>query len=600
MKVLLIHAEHFEFKALSKAVNEAEEPILKEFNGNNALVMFTSVESGDLNSLSKLLSMLIEDIANLLQTLKPEYLVIYPYAHLSKDLANPAEALKVLKGIEEAVKSSVKGVNVVRAPFGWYKSFTIKCLGHPLSELSREYRVALEAKEEVKPTIFKCFIMNVQGDLIEVTDEEFKGLTEEPILTTYCLEKTSLSKWVLKPRLEELFKKFGYVLIRDKLGVRLGKVGQALHVDRLLSSLNDVIIERLTKDSNFTKVEVSSLGYSLNIDNVSEPLILTDEKGLKYEVSNDSIPIHAHILKELLGVKQVKPPLFMYEIKPVLKKSSELNFRDYLTALTKPQFTAVVDDLRSGLDIVKNLVLDLTTAFKDLNLLEDMVVIAEVSDLSFKEGLLEPILQTLRNHNVKALIKVSLKEGSLWDFIIRYVYIDSSKSPTELSKTALTSSMSRAFRISYFDKDNNQRYPVIITSDLIGAPEVLFYALLDKALKFEEEGKTPCLPTWLMPTQVMVIPVTVENQELVNYASLIVSKLRENSVRSEVDLRNVGLGRKIRDAGKEWIPFIVVVGEREVNTTTLNVRVRCEGIQHTLTLNSFIELLKKEVKTPFT
>ncbi len=593
MKVLLIHAEFFEFKAMSKAVDEAEEPDLKEFNGSNVLVMFTSVESGDLNALSELLNTMVKDIANVLQTIKPTYLVIYPYAHLSKDLASPTEALKVLKEVEEALKSSVKGVNVIRAPFGWYKSFTIKCLGHPLSELSREYKKTLKVEGRTKHAVFKCFTVDVQGNLIEVTYDMTKEITAESILASYCFEKEPLGKWVLKPRLEEFFKKFGYILIRDKLGIRIGKVNQALLIDKLINELNNAILKHLTKDGNFTKIEVSSLGYSPRVDDLSESLVLIDEKGLNHEVSNDPLLIHIHILKELIDTKQAKLPLLIYEVRPVFKKSNGLSFRNYLTAFTKPQLTAVIDDLRSGVSIVRDLVSDLNTVFKELNLLKDIIVAIDVSKTSFKEGLIEPILQTLRNYYVKTLIKV-FEEDLPWSFIIRYIYVSSDKSFVELCKTALSSSISKVLKISYFNESNNQRYPVIIASDLVGPLEIIFYALLDQALKSEEEGKTPCLPTWLMPTQVVVIPVTVENQTLVDYANFIVSKLRENGIRSEVDLRNISLGRKIRDAGKEWIPFIVVVGEREVNTSTLNVRVRCEGIQHTLTIDSFIEFLKKK------
>lgn len=92
-----------------------------------------------------------------------------------------------------------------------------------------------------------------------------------------------------------------------------------------------------------------------------------------------------------------------------------------------------------------------------------------------------------------------------------------------------------------------------------------------------------------MPTQVKVIPV---NKNLIDYAELIASKLREAGVGVDVDRREVGLGRKIRDAGIEWVEYIVVVGDRERESGTINVRIRSSGLQKSMKVDEFLDLLK--------
>lgn len=77
--------------------------------------------------------------------MKATTIVLYPYAHLSSNLGNPQEAQKALQEAEKLLKKSFK--KVVRAPFGYYKTFEIKVKGHPLSELSREFKG--DGKEEL-------------------------------------------------------------------------------------------------------------------------------------------------------------------------------------------------------------------------------------------------------------------------------------------------------------------------------------------------------------------------------------------------------------------------------------------------------------------
>jgi threonyl-tRNA synthetase len=80
------------------------------------------------------------------------------------------------------------------------------------------------------------------------------------------------------------------------------------------------------------------------------------------------------------------------------------------------------------------------------------------------------------------------------------------------------------------------------------------------------------------------------------YVNKIASILIDHGIRVDIDDRDESLGKKIRDSGIEWIPYVVVIGEREFKTNTLNVRIRRNGIQKTLTLDEFINILEEEMK----
>ena len=103
--------------------------------------MFCSAEEGDNIDIAK---PTIDNIKDVAEQVKAHKVVIYPFVHLSQKPAPASTALDIMKAIEEGLKTEY---DVYRSPFGWYKEFTIKCKGHPLSELSREIAGGKEKDE---------------------------------------------------------------------------------------------------------------------------------------------------------------------------------------------------------------------------------------------------------------------------------------------------------------------------------------------------------------------------------------------------------------------------------------------------------------------
>ena len=133
MRVLLLHAERFSYTPTKKAVSQADEEA-GPHSVENALVVFTTVEDGDDEEIVRKAS---QDIAEHAAKVKADIIVVYPYAHLSSNLAPLSEARQVLSELAKSLENL--GLKVHKAPFGWYKAFDIKVHGHPLAELSRSY-----------------------------------------------------------------------------------------------------------------------------------------------------------------------------------------------------------------------------------------------------------------------------------------------------------------------------------------------------------------------------------------------------------------------------------------------------------------------------
>jgi len=133
MKIITLHCDYIKFKPLKKALKSVEEVPSKEEEVKEPLVVLTAIESQDTK---KEIFQLVESVKKTAKEVKAENVVLYPYAHLSHDLANPDKAQDFLKKAESELKKSLK---VIKAPFGYYKSFELKCKGHPLSELSKHF-----------------------------------------------------------------------------------------------------------------------------------------------------------------------------------------------------------------------------------------------------------------------------------------------------------------------------------------------------------------------------------------------------------------------------------------------------------------------------
>ena len=155
MKILSIHADFIEFEAKKEAFKGAEKGIEKgKHRIEECLVIFTAVEKSDESNIKGVLDRYIVEVEKIADQVSAEKIVVYPYAHLSSDLASPVVAEQFLK---DAQKELERKFIVDRAPFGWYKSFNISCKGHPLSELSRQFGAeekSLSLKKEFKDESF--------------------------------------------------------------------------------------------------------------------------------------------------------------------------------------------------------------------------------------------------------------------------------------------------------------------------------------------------------------------------------------------------------------------------------------------------------------
>ena len=139
------------------------------------------------------------------------------------------------------------------------------------------------------------------------------------------------------------------------------------------------------------------------------------------------------------------------------------------------------------------------------------------------------------------------------------------------------------FKLAYTGEDGKAHQPIMIHRALMGSIERFFGILI--------EHYAGAFPTWLAPVQAVVLTITDNQQE---FAAKIVSTLKSHGFRVEADIRNEKIGFKIREAEKNKIPYMLVVGDKEVQSGMVSVRGRSGANHGSLPIEAFLELLRTD------
>jgi len=129
MRCLVTHVDFIEYEPVHKEVSNAEDVEKKVYRLEQLLVIFTAVEEKDNE---EKLKKMVSEVLKTVEHLGVRKILIYPFAHLSNQLARPSRALELIKQFEGMLKE--KGLEVSRAPFGWSKGLHIKVKSHPFAE----------------------------------------------------------------------------------------------------------------------------------------------------------------------------------------------------------------------------------------------------------------------------------------------------------------------------------------------------------------------------------------------------------------------------------------------------------------------------------
>ena len=590
MKLLLIHARRFWYHVTEKAL-EDPEPIddNKEKEFSNALVVLTSIEENDDYSIADQASIEILDVAS---KVKPDIIVLYPYAHLSNRLASPPKAFDTMKYLERKLKDR-SSINIYRAPFGWYKAFQLECLGHPLSELSK----SIEKKktgEIVRQEIKKEYIiLTPEGKIYKPEEFDYTGYDELRILVEKEVFGKELPGGVNK--VNQYCRKFGFEWepFSDHGHMRYGP--HATAIMEAVGQYSWIVAQSLGipifKVMGTNTFDLSRKPVLEHAKLFGDRLYELEVEGSRYVLRYAACHQQFAMLRDWV-ISYRNLPMGMFELADSyrLEKRGELNICFRMRKFYMPDLHILTKDLEEAIEVSKKVQEKIFEEVRKVG--REYVALYNITR-DFFEQHFDNIIDFIRKEDKPVL--VALLPGGIyyWVLNVEYHIIDNLKRPREIATFQIDIGNGERFGITYVTETGDKKHPVIIHTAIIGSLERYIYMIFDTAAQLELSGKTPYIPTWISPIQVRVIPIT---KEQLKYAKEVALRIRNHGFRVDIDDREESLGKKIREAAKEWIPYMVVIGQREVDSNTINVRIRRTNDQRVMTVGELIEILEKETE----
>lgn len=591
MRALYIHADSMEFEAKEKT-KVAEEIPDNLHNGRmeEVLVAFITVESSDEDALQDVAAEASKDILATKEKVGAERIMLYPYAHLSKDLAKPKASIQLLDMVEKMVAAD--GTEVVRAPFGWYKSFDVKCKGHPLSELSRDFtgKAAKKSAPKGKDTYF---VLTPDGE--EVRIEDYKSTSE---CMRYMIDKEALGKEapaVKEPDYLRLCKKFG---IQWESMSDAGHMCLAPHGAMMFDLISDYATQ-IVNGSGFSVYNVKGTNmFSLDEPAVKEHADLfgdrlyTVDTGKKKFVLRYAACHQQFAMIRNWNISYRNMPFGAFEVADSyrMEQSGETMLCFRTRRLNMPDFHVMCRTVPEAQDSFRFLDGKIYDEIEAIGREYEMLV--NFSSMQAYRDNKDLILKLCNDHGRDALIHI-YPEGInyYWTVNIEYHMLDQMKRPREIGTVQIDIGNAQRFGITYSDENGEKQYPVILHCAVIGSIERWMYTLLDTAVALEKTGIPGYLPVWIAPEQVRLM---AKNEECVAETLKMAEAIRSAGIRVSVDDTDATVGKKVRLSKQDWCSYAAVIGEKEIESGQLKVYVRSENRDVDMTTDELVSRIKAE------
>ena len=156
----------------------------------------------------------------------------------------------------------------------------------------------------------------------------------------------------------------------------------------------------------------------------------------------------------------------------------------------------------------------------------------------------------------------------------------------QMGTVQLDFQLPQRFNLHYIDKDGNKKTPIMIHRAIFGS--------FDRFIGIITEHFAGAFPTWLAPVQVRILPIADSHKE---YANKLKEQFENVGIRVELDEREEKIGYKIREAQLQKIPYMLIIGDKEVEANAVGVRSRKDGDIGQMSMQDFIDKIKEEEKT---
>ncbi len=620
MKLLLIHSDYIEFKTKEKT--KMAEEIPKEMQSGRmeeTLVVFTAVEKSDegdekkKESLVKNATMAVKDVAFKVKTNR---IVVYPYAHLSSSLSDPKTGKEVLVKFASTLKD--EGFDVLRAPFGWYKAFTISCKGHPLSELSKtisatpdscgtaievsgnvplkleQAKEASELKKEVVSESLKMedtlkprfYILTADGMLHDPEKFDYTGHDRLKKFANYEIKKDRI--YSEEPVHIKLMRE--HELVDFEPGTDGGNF-RWYPKGRLIKKLIERYITQVCTRYGGMEVETPIM---YDYEHPALKKYLNRFPARQYVVKSDvkeyflrfAACFGQFLMTHDMNISYRNLPMKMFEITKYSfrrEKSGELCGIKRLRTFTMPDMHTIVKDMQMAKEEFARQY-DLSRAWMDGIGLEYEAAFRILTE--FYNENKEFYQEMVRKLGRPVLIEMFDKRYAYFITKFEFNVVDPQSKAAALSTVQIDVENAETYDLTFVDTDGTRKRPILMHTSVSGSVERNVYAILEREGERIAKGKNPEFPFWLAPTQIRLMPTA--DEFLPDCEKLADEIENKTGARVDIDDRSEKVGRKIRDAGKDWVNFQIVYGKKEKESGKLPVRMQ-DGTQKEFTLDELVK-----------
>ncbi len=509
MKILQLDVNNITYEPVKPEAKLYDDVEKKPVSIDDVLVLLISVETNDTIEMA---DKAIQETDQFLVKLARKKLLIYPYAHLSNNLASPEDALKI---INYMVKHTKPGVEIFKGPFGWNKKLKLDIKGHPLAEQSRTYYPAGSEEKIYR----KTKPMSVNTSLVKKSSwaglpkEDHRTIGEQ--LDLYSFQEVSPGMTYWHPN--------GYIMFKELMKYIREKLDEYGYKEIATPAFANIALWHV----------------SGHIDKYRDNMFMLENEGQEFGLKPMNCPSTILVYKSKKWSYRDLPlrladfdKLYRKELSGALTglfRVMEMTQDDAHLFMTEEQ---VEEELIRILKLVKEL-------YEKFNL----SYTAKVSTMPDKhlgdEALWNKATENLEKALSKNKVKyeVKEKEGAFYGPKIDFDVKDSIGREWQCATIQLDYQLPQRFGLEYTGEDGKEHRPVIIHRVIYGSLE-RFMGVLTEHL----QGK---FPTWLSPVQARVITISEQTNE---YTESVYNELKKHKLRVEIDISNNTLEHKIREA----------------------------------------------------
>ena len=502
MRILQLHCDSIEYTPTKKEIRSAEDiDDPQTVRLEELVVVFVAIEDGDDSSVAQ---NAITQIKNSMEKIGCKKLLLYPYAHLSSNLAKPSVAISLLSEMESGASDLDE---VSHSPFGWTKSYKLQVKGHPLAESSKVVTKdsvdsadteltsdALKGESKIR-SYWK--ILSPDGTMTNIADFDFKDHKKLEILAKY--ESAKQRNADVPPPHVALMKKMAiadYEPASDSGNMRFFPNG------RLIKSLIERFVTDKVKEYGGYEVETPIMYDSEHPSMVS---YFNRFPARQYNIDSDGKKLFlrfAACFGQFLMANQFQMsyknlPYRLYELTRYSfrrEQSGELVGLRRLRAFTMPDCHAFCKDMPQAIDEIKVRFELSQNVLRELGIDESDYDMAIRFTEDFYDENKSSVDELVKKHGRPVLVEMWKEKFFYFVLKWEFNFIDNLGKASALSTDQIDVENGDRYGIEFVDVDNKKQHPIILHNSPSGAIERIIYALLEKAATDSKEGRKPQFP----------------------------------------------------------------------------------------------------------